>query len=69
MAGRFAVVTLKQAVGLEISASIVLARAGEVTQAEFTFVVVGEDGRPRQITPQTRAIGVAARNGERPDSQ
>ena len=23
----------------------------KVTQAEFTFVAVGEDGRPRQITP------------------
>jgi acyl-CoA thioesterase YciA len=26
----------------------------KVTQAEFTFVVVGEDGRPRQVRPQTR---------------
>ena len=26
----------------------------KVTQAEFTFVVVGDDGRPRQITTQTR---------------
>ena len=25
----------------------------KVTEAEFTFVVVGEDGRPRQISPQT----------------
>jgi acyl-CoA thioesterase YciA len=26
----------------------------KVTQAEFTFVAVGEDGRPRQIDPETR---------------
>ncbi|MDR3530593.1 MAG: acyl-CoA thioesterase [Rhodopila sp.] len=26
----------------------------KVTQAEFTFVVVDEDGRPRQIKPETR---------------
>jgi acyl-CoA hydrolase len=26
----------------------------KVTQAEFTFVVVGDDGRPRQVTPQTQ---------------
>jgi acyl-CoA thioesterase YciA len=26
----------------------------KVTQAEFTFVAVGEDGRPRQIKPDTR---------------
>lgn len=26
----------------------------KVTQAEFTFVAVGQDGRPRQIAPQTR---------------
>jgi acyl-CoA thioesterase YciA len=26
----------------------------KVTEAEFTFVVVGEDGPPQQITPQTR---------------
>ena len=26
----------------------------KMTQAEFTFVAVDEDGHPRQITPQTR---------------
>jgi acyl-CoA thioesterase YciA len=26
----------------------------KVTQAEFTFVAVGEDGRPTQVMPQTR---------------
>jgi acyl-CoA thioesterase YciA len=26
----------------------------KVTQAEFIFVAVGEDGRPRQIDPETR---------------
>jgi acyl-CoA thioesterase YciA len=26
----------------------------KVTQAEFTFVAIGEDGRPRPIAPETR---------------
>jgi acyl-CoA thioesterase YciA len=42
----------------------------KVTDAEFTFVAVHEDGRPRELTSsETKGVALPARNSRRPTRQ